>query len=146
MGPQTNADWESGVRAKPASAKALTYWQEPGTVEIEFTAVTSSPGQAAVCRVRVEVRDTQPPLVTGCPHSKTVFLEPGEVAKPVSWTEPQFTDNVKCVFTITVVQFKQEHPGRKWVLCRVGNTGRQIRLLVPKVPPGCRLIHLSPGS
>ena len=68
----------------------------------------------------------------------------------------------KCVFTITVVQFKQEHPGRKyvvfsnliagknvscvplfiypehicfyrWVLCRVGNTGRQIRLLVPKV-------------
>ena len=73
--------------------------QEPGTVEIEFTAVTSSPGQAAVCRVRVEVRrikktkkksllyiffvfqvrDIQPPLVTGCPHSKTVFLEPGEV-------------------------------------------------------------------
>jgi len=178
--PQTNADWESGVRAKPGSAKALKYWQEPGTVEIEFTAVTSSPGQAAVCRVRVEVRDIQPPLVTGCPHSKTVFLEPGEVARPVSWTEPQFTDNVKiehvmasalpgsdmglgkhlviyqatdeaknkekCVFTITVVQFKQEHPGRKWVLCRVGNTGRQIRLLVPKVPPGCRLIHLSPGS
>ena len=25
--PQTNADWESGVRAKPASAKALKYWQ-----------------------------------------------------------------------------------------------------------------------
>merc|ERR1719429_381210 len=178
--PQTNADWESGVRAKPASAKALTYWQEPGTVEIEFTAVTSSPGQAAVCRVRVEVRDIQPPLVTGCPHSKTVFLEPGEVAKPVTWKEPQFTDNVKiehvmtsaipgsdmalgrhlviyqatdkaknmekCVFTITVVQLKQDHPGRQWVLCRLGNTGRQIRLLVPKVPPGCRSINLSPGS
>jgi len=126
------------------------------------------------------VRDIQPPLVTGCPHSKTVFLEPGEVAKPVTWKEPQFTDNVKiehvmtsaipgsdmalgrhlviyqatdkaknmekCVFTITVVQFKQDHPGRQWVLCRVGNTGRQIRLLVPKVPPGCRSINLSPGS
>ena len=26
-----------------------------------------------------QVRDIQPPLVTGCPHSKTVFLEPGEV-------------------------------------------------------------------
>ena len=25
------------------------------------------------------MRDIQPPLVTGCPHSKTVFLEPGEV-------------------------------------------------------------------
>ena len=93
----------------------VEFQQEPGTVEIEFTAVTSSPGQAAVCRVRVEVynqiksyvtsgfddtqpsiqsemvlyivkylddfqvRDIQPPLVTGCPHSKTVFLEPGEV-------------------------------------------------------------------
>lgn len=64
----------------------------------------------------------------------------------------------KCVFTITVVQvgvvrvamtlvqFHQEHRGRKWVLCRVGNTGRQIRLLVAKVPPGCRLIPLSAGS
>ena len=33
----------------------MEFQQEPGTVEIEFTAVTSSPGQAAVCRVRVEV-------------------------------------------------------------------------------------------
>ena len=33
----------------------VEFQQEPGTVEIEFTAVTSSPGQAAVCRVRVEV-------------------------------------------------------------------------------------------
>ena len=33
----------------------LEFLQEPGTVEIEFTAVTSSPGQTAVCRVRVEV-------------------------------------------------------------------------------------------
>ena len=34
----------------------VEFQQEPGTVEIEFTAVTSSPGQAAVCRVRVEVK------------------------------------------------------------------------------------------
>ena len=35
----------------------VEFQQEPGTVEIEFTAVTSSPGQAAVCRVRVEVQN-----------------------------------------------------------------------------------------
>ena len=35
----------------------VEFQQEPGTVEIEFTAVTSSPGQAAVCRVRVEVKN-----------------------------------------------------------------------------------------
>ena len=31
----------------------------------------------------------------------------------------------------------------RWVLCRVGNTGRQIRLLVLKVPAGCRQINIA---
>ena len=42
----------------------VEFQQEPGTVEIEFTAVTSSPGQAAVCRVRVEVKNKIKSLFT----------------------------------------------------------------------------------
>ena len=115
-----------------------------------------------------------------------------QVARPVSWTEPQFTDNVKiehvmarlklrliqikdgnnciklyinqltncifsalpgsdmglgkhlviyqaadeaknkekCVFTITVVQFKQEHPGRKYVVLSNLIAGKMSRVFL----------------
>ena len=64
----------------------------------------------------MEVLDQQAPLVSGCPQSRTVFLEPGEVssdrqgvtaglgvqvARAVSWTEPTFTDNVKIEHVMT---------------------------------------------
>lgn len=54
-------------------------------MEVQFIASpsSSSAGQSAVCRVRVQVTDLQPPTVTGCPNSKTVFLEPGELARLV---------------------------------------------------------------
>lgn len=174
--PKTNVEWEKNVRSYPENAKSLSYYQEPGVVEIKFEAKSSFANQVAFCKVVVSVQDAVRPTVSYCPQSRSVFLEPGQTSQRVFWKEPAFTDNVKiehviasalpgqelnlgkhlivyqaadkagnkekCVFTITVVQFKQELPGRKWVLCRVGNTGRQIRLLVTSVPRGCRQINI----
>jgi len=66
----------------------------------------------------------------------------------------------RCVFSIRVakldpglasppsrsnrVKDDSQKPTRIWVLCRVGNTGRQIKLLVSRVPPGCRRIKIRP--
>ena len=56
------------------------------------------------------VLDVSPPVVTYCPQSKSVFLEPGKVmtsllslsmiifvqsSQKVYWSEPTFKDNVK---------------------------------------------------
>jgi hypothetical protein len=49
----------------------------------------------------LQVVDLQPPTVTGCPNSRTVFLEPGERARAVPWTEPAFADNVKIEHVMT---------------------------------------------
>jgi len=174
--PKTNVEWEKHVRSYPDNAKSLSYYQEPGVLEIKFEATSAFSNQMAFCKVVVTVQDAVRPTVSYCPQSRSVFLEPGQTSQRVFWKEPAFTDNVKiehviasalpgqelnlgkhlivyqaadkagnkekCVFTITVVQFKQELPGRKWVLCRVGNTGRQIRLLVTSVPRGCRQINI----
>jgi len=175
--PKTNVNWETDVSAVPANALSLSYYQDPGDMEVLFEARNSQSGQVASCKVKVMVRDAAKPTVTYCPQSRSVFLEPDQKSQKVFWSEPNFQDNVKiehviasalpgqdlplgkhvivyqatdkagnrekCVFSITVVKFKQEHSGKKWVLCRVGNTGRQIRLLVTSVPAGCRQINIS---
>jgi len=145
--PKTNVDWEKNVRSYPENAKSLSYYQEPGVVEIKFEATSTFTNQVAFCKVVVEVKDSVRPTVSYCPQSRSVFLEPGQTSQRVFWKEPVFTDNVKiehviasalpgqelklgkhlivyqasdkegnkekCVFTITVVQFKQEGAPRQ---------------------------------
>lgn len=45
--------------------------------------------------VFIFVTDAEPPRVRECPESFSVKLNPGQNAKLVTWTEPQFSDNVR---------------------------------------------------
>ena len=54
----------------------------------------------------------------------------------------------KCVFTITVVQFKQEHPGRKYVVLSnliAGNKLASLGYASPKLRLTYRLTYLLTG-
>lgn len=77
--PKTNVDWETDVVAAPANAKSLSYYQEPGDMEVLFEARNTESRQVATCKVKVTVKDVAKPSVTYCPQSRSVFLEPEQV-------------------------------------------------------------------
>jgi len=109
------------VFLEPGQSSQKVYWSEPNfqdNVKIEHVIASALPGQELTLGKHVIVYQA---------------------------TDKE-GNREKCVFAITVVQFQQEDSGRKWVLCRVGNTGRQIRLLVTSIPPGCRQINIAKPS
>ena len=77
--PRTNVDWALDVASHPADAKSLSYYQGPGRMEVRFEAVNRVTRETASCKFLVTVEDVSPPVVTYCPQSKSVFLEPGKV-------------------------------------------------------------------
>ena len=93
--PKTNVDWVTNVVTFPPNAKSLSFYQEPGDIDIKFEASDPSSKQTAICTVRVTVRDVTRPSVSYCPQSRSVFLEPGQASQKVYWSEPSFQDNVK---------------------------------------------------
>ena len=89
-------DWQKDVVSQPPEAKALSFYQGPGNVEVKFEAANRLTREIASCKVRggrrkyfsffrnifqfwVRVRDVSPPVVTFCPQSKSVFLKAGKV-------------------------------------------------------------------
>uniref|UniRef100_A0A1B0D5U2 Uncharacterized protein n=1 Tax=Phlebotomus papatasi TaxID=29031 RepID=A0A1B0D5U2_PHLPP len=46
-----------------------------------------------ICRMKITVKEQEPPEVTFCPESFVVQLEEGETAKQVFWKEPVFTSH-----------------------------------------------------
>ena len=61
-----------------------------------LTFLASSPvsNQTASCQLSIHVKDTEPPRVISCPHSRVETLSRGQMLKKISWTEPVFRDNV----------------------------------------------------
>ena len=93
--PKTNMDWDANVVTFPPKAKSLSFYQEPGDMEVKFEASDPVSKQTAICTVRVYVKDVTKPSVSYCPQSRSVFLEPGQASQKVYWSEPSFQDNVK---------------------------------------------------
>ena len=170
--PKTNVNWYDYVKSYPKWAKNLEAELGLGKTLVTFTATSPLSNQVASCSFTIHVRDVIPPRVYNCPNDFDIYLDDGQIEKPVYWEEPIFADNVKiahvmasklpgykmkagrhavlyqaadsdgnkarCVFTITVWDSTRVHrQERHWVICRVGNTGRQIKLYLSHVPAGC---------
>ncbi|XP_011664663.2 hyalin [Strongylocentrotus purpuratus] len=60
---------------------------------VEYEATDTS-GNVATCSFTVEVRDAEPPTITGCPDDIIAYALPQRTQTPVSWTtEATATDN-----------------------------------------------------
>ncbi|GAB0100997.1 latent-transforming growth factor beta-binding protein 4 [Sergentomyia squamirostris] len=89
--PQTNVDWWKYVDTHPEWAKHLEGTVPLGTTDITFRARSPNANLNEICRMKVTVKEPEPPEVTFCPESFNVQLEDGEAHKPVYWKEPVFT-------------------------------------------------------
>ena len=65
-----------------------------GKHRLTFLAVSPVSNQTASCQLNIHIKDTEPPRVISCPHSKVETLSRGQMLKKISWTEPVFRDNV----------------------------------------------------
>ena len=65
-----------------------------GKHRLTFLAVSPVSNQTASCHLNIHIKDTEPPRVISCPHSKVETLSRGQMLKKISWTEPVFRDNV----------------------------------------------------
>ncbi|XP_072017164.1 hyalin-like [Amphiura filiformis] len=66
------------------------------SVRYEFT---DTSGNSATCVFTVEVRDTSPPVIHGCPSNIETNVELGETGTYVYWVEPSASDNYELVST-----------------------------------------------
>ncbi|XP_055688517.1 fibrillin-1 isoform X2 [Lutzomyia longipalpis] len=91
--PQTNVDWWKYVDTHPEWAKHLEGTVPLGVTEITFRARSPNANLNEICRMKVTVKEQQPPEVTFCPESIAVQLEEGETFKAVFWKEPTFSSH-----------------------------------------------------
>ena len=82
------------MSADPAWAKQLEGEMVLGKHRLTFLAVSPVSNQTASCHLNIHIKDTEPPRVISCPHSKVETLSRGQMLKKISWTEPVFRDNV----------------------------------------------------
>ncbi|VVC43610.1 Immunoglobulin-like fold,Sushi/SCR/CCP domain,HYR domain [Cinara cedri] len=106
--PVTNYDWDRFGTLSSGWSKNSSRILVPGLYVITYTVQDQEDADIASCRTTVWVTDDEPPVVQDCP----LYLEVVEDFSkndtvPVSWTEPQFSDNV----AVTQVA-KTMEPGR----------------------------------
>ena len=65
-----------------------------GKHSLTFTAISPVSNQTASCKMSIHIKDTEPPRVISCPHSRVENLGRGQMLKRITWTEPVFRDNV----------------------------------------------------
>jgi gliding motility-associated-like protein len=70
-----------------------------GTTQVTYTA-TDPQGNSSTCSFNVIVRDTQAPVITGCPQDITVEAQ-ASCQATVSWTVPSVSDNCSATFNST---------------------------------------------
>jgi fibulin 1/2 len=88
--PTTNVDWWKYVDSHPAWGKTLEAKLPFGTHVITFRARSPNSNLNDVCRTIITVKNKQPPEVIFCPENIEIVLEPHEIARSITWKEPEF--------------------------------------------------------
>jgi gliding motility-associated-like protein len=118
--------WTEPTATDNCTAQASLVWTKShspgntfpvGNTVITYTAKDAAGNISNTCSFTITVKDTEKPVISGCPGDISVDNDPGNCSAVVSWTEPTATDN--CTAQASLVWTKSHSPGNTFP---VGNT------------------------
>ena len=85
----------------PIHGQATPNWYNVGVTNVHYFGVDDAGNISTICNFTITVKDTKIPVVTQCPISRNVFVNPGTCAGTVPNMLPEFLFTDNCLATAT---------------------------------------------